>query len=75
MKKIIIFGGTSLISIELIKKFNLETEKFLVVCRSKNKFENLIENFDDLLRKKIEIFEINLLNLNDNFSFIAKLFL
>ena len=43
MKKIIIFGGTSLISIELLKKFEKETEEFLIISRNNLKLQKQIE--------------------------------
>ena len=37
--KIIIYGGTSLLSIEFIKKFENEVDEFIVINRNKTKFE------------------------------------
>ena len=36
-KKIIIFGGTSEISLELLKLYSNETEKFIIFCRNEKK--------------------------------------
>ena len=75
MKKIIIYGGTSLISIELIIKFSNEVDEFLIFCRNKNKFLNLIKDKDknNFLIDKIKIFEVDLINLKDNIEFIKSL--
>ena len=75
MKKIIIYGGTSLISIELIIKFDNEVDEFLIFCRNKHKFINLIKNKDksNLLINKIKIFEVDLINLKDNVELIKNL--
>ena len=37
MKKIIVYGGTSLLSIEFIKKFDKEIDEFIVISRNLNK--------------------------------------
>ncbi len=37
MKKIIIYGGTSLLSIEFIRKFSNEVDEFTVISRNKKK--------------------------------------
>ena len=75
MKKIIIYGGTSLISIELIIKFDNEVDEFLIFCRNKKKFINLIKDKDknSLLINKIKIFEVDLLNLKENVELIKNL--
>ena len=73
-KKIIIYGGTSEISLELLDLYFKETEKFLIFCRNKNKFTELInkKNFYENIKNKIEIFEINLLNLTNNLEIVQK---
>ena len=73
MKKIIIFGGTSLISIELLKKFEKETEEFLIISRNNLKLQKQIETMDENLKKKIQTIELDILNLEDNIYFINKL--
>ena len=35
MKSIIIYGGTSLLSIEFMKKYKHEVDKFIVITRNK----------------------------------------
>ena len=71
-KKIIIFGGTSEISLELLELYSNETEKFIIFCRNKKNFfklvaekKNLIDNSD-----KIEIFETDLNNLDENLKIV-----
>ena len=67
-KKIIIFGGTSEIALELLKLYSNETEKFIVFCRDKKRFLKLVEEKKYLINNqdKIEIFETDLYNLDDN---------
>ena len=67
-KKIVIFGGTSEISLELLKLYSNETEKFIIFCRNKKKFLELVEekNYLISIKDKIEIFETDLYNLDDN---------
>ena len=71
-KKIIIFGGTSEISLELLELYSNETEKFIIFCRNKKNFfklvaekKNLIDNSDN-----IEIFETDLNNLDENLKIV-----
>ncbi len=74
-KKLLIYGGTSEISIELISLYFDKTESFIVFCRNKEKFNQLLnqDNLHDKTKDKIEIVEIDLLNLNDNLNIIKKL--
>ena len=57
MKKIIIYGGTSLISIELIKILNIKTDKFFIIVRDKKKFEKFYQKLDQEIVKKIETYQ------------------
>ena len=73
--KYLIYGGTSLISINLIKKLINKNNhlNFIVFVRSKSKFEKLLASFN--LTKyldKIDLIEINITNLNENLNLISK---
>ncbi|WP_440912523.1 SDR family NAD(P)-dependent oxidoreductase [Candidatus Pelagibacter sp.] len=69
MKSIIIYGGTSLLSIEFIKKNKNDIDKFIVIVRNKKKLEKKIIFFEDKLKNKIDIHEIDLLDLKNNLEF------
>ena len=69
MKKIIVYGGTSLLSIEFIKKFDKEIDEFIVISRNLNKNKEKIILFDAKLRKKIKLHQIDILDLDQNLSF------
>jgi short-subunit dehydrogenase len=73
MKNIIIYGGTSLISIELIKKFNLETDTFFIVGRNKKKFNKVSQVLSNDILCKINFYELDILNITQNIDFINKL--
>ena len=74
-KNIIIYGGTSEISLALIDIFEIECEKLIIFCRSK---ENLIKilkekpNYNDFINN-IQIFETDLINLDKNLEIIKTL--
>ena len=71
-KKIVIFGGTSEISLELLKLYSNETEKFIIFCRNEKKFLKLIEekNYSSYTKDKIEIFETDLYDLEGNLKIV-----
>ena len=69
MKKIIVYGGTSLLSIEFIKKFDKEIDEFIVISRNLNKNKEKIILFDEKLRKKIKFHQIDILDLDQTLSF------
>ena len=71
-KKIIIFGGTSEISLELFKLYSSETEKFIIFCRDKKKFLEIIKekNYPINDKDKIEIFETDLYDLDENLKIV-----
>ena len=71
-KKIIIFGGTSEISFELLELYSNETEKFIIFCRNKKNFFELMEEKKKLMIKtdKIEIYETDLYNLDENLKIV-----
>ena len=73
MKRIIIYGGTSLLSIEFIKKYKHEINEFIVVTRNKEKLEKKISKFKDSTKNKIKIHKIDLLNLENNLAFTNSL--
>ena len=74
-KKIIIFGATSEISIELLKLYSNETEKFIIFCRNEKKFLKLIEekNYSSYIKNKTKIFETDLNDLDDNLKIVQNL--
>ena len=65
MEKILIYGGSSQISIELIKIIYKRTDKFIIFCRNKNILE---KRFSELNYKieKFELHEVDLENLEKN---------
>ncbi len=69
---IIIYGGSSLISKELLKILSDDYSKFTIVCRNKKIIEHYIREMK-LENLEIEIFEADLVNLEENFSIIEKL--
>ena len=73
MKQVIIYGGTSLLSIEYIQKFHNEVDVFIVICRDLEKFKKKILYFDENLKNKIKLYQIDLLDLKKNISFLNSL--
>tara|TARA_Y100000591_G_scaffold222727_1_gene194090 strand:- start:1801 stop:2526 length:726 start_codon:yes stop_codon:yes gene_type:complete len=73
MKKIIIYGGTSLLSIEFIRKFSNEVDEFTVISRNKKKFEEKISINKETLKPKIKSYQIDLLDLENNLKFSNEL--
>ena len=69
MKKIIVYGGTSLLSIEFIKKFDKEIDEFIVISRNQKKNEEKTILFDEKLKKKIKFHQIDILDLDQALSF------
>ena len=71
-KNIIIYGGSSEISFELVKKFINNCEKLVIFCRNKN---NLLEsyNLNEVDKGKIVIHETNIQDLNKNLDIIKNL--
>ena len=71
-KKIVIFGGTSEISLELLKLYSSETEKFIIFCRDKKKFLEMEKekNYPINDKDKIEIFETDLYDLDYNLKIV-----
>ena len=65
MKKILIYGGSSLISIELIKIIYEEVDKLIIFCRNEMEFKEKIKKLY-LDENKFEIKETDLENLDDN---------
>ena len=74
-KKLIIYGGTSEISQELINLYFDKTESFIIFCRNKEKFHELLKknNLNEKIKDKIEIIQVDLFNLNENLDIIKKL--
>ncbi len=70
-KNIILYGGTSQISVNLIKLYINETEKIIIFCRSINKFKEMYSDYEDHINK-IQIFEVNLEDLEKNLEIINK---
>ena len=71
-KHIIIYGGSSLISRELLKILTQEYNQFTIFCRKRNIVEEYINEIKTE-NVKINIYETDLLDLEKNFSFIDKL--
>ena len=72
MKRILIYGGSSLISIELIKIYFDKNYEFVIFCRSKENFISRIAKLD-LDIKKFIIYETNLIDLDKNLKIISEL--
>tara|TARA_B100001123_G_scaffold405858_1_gene496568 strand:- start:3622 stop:4353 length:732 start_codon:yes stop_codon:yes gene_type:complete len=68
---IIIYGGSSLISKELLKILSKDFDRFIIFCRNKNIVENYIHELK-LENLEIVIFEADLLDIEKNISFIEK---
>ena len=62
MKKILIYGASSLISLELIKLLNKDVSKFFLFCRDKNEIEIFLKN-NNFDIEKFSIFEVDLLDI------------
>ena len=73
--KIIIYGGTSEISLALIDMYINECEKLIVFCRSKKKFFGLQKDVanSNLENLKIQLFEVELNDLVKNLEIIDKM--
>ena len=69
---IIIYGGSSLIAKELIKKLSVKYKKFIIFCRKKNYIDQYIKELE-LHDLNIKIFETDILNLDKNYSIINDL--
>ncbi len=70
MKKILIYGGTSLISLELIKIYLKQSYEFIVFTRDKENFKSRVRKLG-LDEKKFELYEVDLSNLEENFKLIS----
>ena len=73
--KIIIYGGTSEISLALIDMYINECEKLIVFCRSKKKFFGLQKDVanSNLENLKIQLFEVELNDLVKNLEIIYEM--
>ena len=71
-KKILIYGGTSEISTELIRIYQKSCEKIIIFSRSKDKLLKTLKEKStiDCSENKIEIFEVDLLDLEINLDII-----
>ena len=69
---IIIYGGSSYISKELLKILSKDFDQFIIFCRNKNVVNRYISELK-LENLEIKIFEADLLDLKSNVSFIEKL--
>lgn len=74
MKKHLIYGATSLISINLIKLLIQEdqTNNFFLICRNKKKLEFLLEKFEINKKNIIEIYEVDILDIELNLKVIRE---
>ena len=68
-KKILIYGASSLISLELIKLLNKDVSKFFLFCRDKNEIEIFLKN-NNFDIEKFSIFEVDLLDIKKNLEII-----
>ena len=71
-KKILIYGGSSLISKELINILVKENYSFVIFCRKAEVFFNNISSLN-IEKNKFDVFEADLLDLQKNFELISKL--
>jgi len=69
---IVIYGGSSFISKELLKILSKDYKKFTIFCRKKNAVQNYINEIN-LNNIEINIFETDILNLEENISIVEKL--
>ena len=70
MKKILIYGGTSLLSLELIKIYLKQSYEFIVFTRDEENFKSRVRKLG-LDEKKFELYEVDLSNLEENFKLIS----
>ena len=68
-KRVVIYGGSSYVSEELIKILSKDYSKFTIICRNKNYIEDYISK-NNLQNLEIDIFEADLLDLEKNLSII-----
>ena len=71
-KKILIYGGSSLISKELINILVKENYSFVIFCRKAEVFFNNISSLN-IEKNKFDVFEADLLDLQKNFELIVSL--
>ena len=71
-KKILIYGGSSLISKELISIYSREDYNFIIFCRKKESVLSDLSNLK-LDNNKFGIFETDLIDLQKNLELISKL--
>ena len=71
-KKILIYGGSSLISKELIKIFYEENYSFIIFCRKSDSFFNTISSLN-IEKKNFSVFESKLEDLDNNLKLISKI--
>ena len=71
-KNVIIYGASSLISLELIKLLDKDVSRFFLFCREKNEIENFLtdNNFDI---KKFSIFEVDILDIEKNLEYLNQI--
>ena len=71
-KRILIYGGSSLISKELIKIFYEENYSFVIFCRKSDSFFNSISSLN-IEKKNFSVFEAKLEDLDNNLKLISKI--
>ena len=59
-RRVVIYGGSSYVSEELIKILSKDYSKFTIICRNKNYIEDYISK-NNLQNLEIDIFEADLL--------------
>ena len=70
--KIIIYGGTSYISQELLKILSKKFSKFIIFCRDQEVVKKYIKEINNE-KIKFEIYEVDILNLKKNYELIENL--
>jgi len=71
-KNIIFYGGTSEISLNLIKLYVNEAEKIIIFCRNSNKFKEIYPEYKDY-ENKMQIYEVCLEDLDKNLEIVNKI--
>ena len=70
--KIIIYGGTSYISQELLKILSKKFSKFVIFCRDQEVVKKYIKEINNE-KIKFDIHEVDILNLKKNYELIENL--
>ena len=71
-KKVLIYGGSSLISKELINIYYKEAYNFIIFCRKKELLLSQLSNLK-LDNNRFQIFDTDLLDLQRNLELVSQL--